>query len=69
MGLPNLAPLLSPPRILMTPATVTLYRHRFVFWGMYVVGIVLFALALFPWTDPALFVEGGRRPLYWGNTG
>lgn len=70
MGLPNLAPLLAPPRILVTPATVTLYRHRLVFLGLYLLGIALFALTLFPWTDPALFVEGtGRPPLFWRGKG
>lgn len=66
MGLPNLAPLLAPPRVLVTPATVTLYRHRVIFLGIYALGIALFALTLFPWTDPALFVEAGRPPLFWG---
>lgn len=66
LGLPNLAPLLTPPRVLITPATVTLYRSRHVFLGLYVLGILLFALTLFPCTDPALFVGAkGRPPLYW----
>ncbi len=74
MGLPHLAPLLSKPQVLVTPATVTLYTHRRAFFGLYALGIVLFALTLFPWTDPARFVEGaggdggGTAPLYWGQT-
>ncbi|EWM27369.1 caax prenyl protease 2 [Nannochloropsis gaditana] len=67
MGLPNLAFLLPPPSLLPPPpSSFILHAHRGKILGVYALGIGLFAILLYPCSDPQWYYrEEGPRPLYW----
>lgn len=67
MGLPNLAFLLPPPSLLPPPpSSFILHAHRGKILGVYALGIGLFAILLYPCSDPQWYYrEEGTRPLYW----